>query len=103
MQQTPRRKTAMRLAQSASWQVRSDLPDELQFSGAVGEQAGFSLTPDQSPGSLHDPTEAAWRTWWDTLLTQTFGVHLEQVMQEMPATSPAERQARLREARERAR
>jgi hypothetical protein len=90
----------MRLAGSASWQVRCDIPEELQFSGYVGEHAGFSLAPDQVP---RDPTEAAWRAWWDALLTQTFGVHAEQMAQELSANSPAEHQALLREAGERAR
>lgn len=90
----------MRFAQRASWQVRSDIPEELQFGGVVGEQAGFSLAPDQSP---RDPTEDAWRAWWDRLLTQTFDVHMVQVTQEIPATSPAEHQARLLEAARRAR
>jgi hypothetical protein len=90
----------MRLAGSASWQVGCDIPEELQFSGAVGEHAGFSLAADQSP---RGPTEAAWRAWWATLLTQTFGVHMDQVAQEMPADSPTQHVARLREAGERTR
>jgi hypothetical protein len=94
----------MRLVGSASWQVRSDLPEALQFSGSVGEHAGFRLAPDQAPHQApRDSTEAAWRLWWHQLLTHTFGLLMEQVAEEMPASSPAEHQARLREGAERAR
>lgn len=93
----------MRLVGSASWQVRSDLPEALQFSGSVGEHAGFRLAPDQAPHQApRDSTEAAWRLWWHRLLTHTFGLLMEQVAEEMPASSPAEHQARLREGAERA-
>lgn len=89
----------MRLAGSTSWQVRSDVPEALQFSGSIGEHAGFRLAPDQAP---RDSTETAWRLWWHRLLTHTFGLLMEQVAEEMPANSPAEHQARLREGAERA-
>lgn len=78
-----------------SWQMRCNVPDELRFCGVVGQQEGFSLADERSPGI---PAEAAWRDWWERLLARGFDWHMEQVRREMPDRTPQERIAQLREA-----
>lgn len=56
----------MRSSESTSWQMSSDVSEELQFCGFIGQREGFRLVGAPAGTAV----EAAWRNWWEELLAR---------------------------------
>lgn len=65
---------ALRRMDPSEWTITWDVPQALQFSGFVGEQAGFRFEPTVE---TRRGVEREWYSWWSELPGQIFGVQAE--------------------------